>query len=527
MANAPVEGGASCVGRCDFLPARSVSAKNRQRPSPSTPTGGPPPFREGSSREALLEILRRQDGELEQLRQEVEKLREKNERLREKNEGLQEEIKQLKSAMAQVERRAHRSAAPFSKEQPVKQPKKPGRRTGEGPFSQRRPPAPDAVTEELEAPLPERCDCGGSWELLAPESASITDLPPDPKPEVTVFQVQVGRCRKCGRKARGRYPRLPVDQHGATAHRVGERAMAKAHLLHYGLGVPVRKVPRILEVLGGLRLTQGAVTQDALHRAEHQAGREYQALRESMAQAKIIHTDDTGWRVGGKPAQLMGFSSEEATVYQIRERHRNEEVREVVPGDYQGTMVTDRGVSYDAKELLAVKQQKCLSHAKRSIEEVVEQKKGRGRSFGKQLKGLLMAGLALWHRFWEREVSDVAFVRERHRLQEEVTEHLKPRELPDPDNQRLLDEFGWHHERGNLLRFLQDPWVPPTNNQGERELRPAVIARKVSHCSKNKRGAHAHACLSSLCRTLIRQNPEQAPENLRRVFRGEHHLVPI
>jgi hypothetical protein len=40
----------------------------------------------------------------------------------------------------------------------------------------------------------------------------------------------------------------------------------------------------------------------------------------------VVHTDDTGWRVGGEPAHLMAFEIEAATVYQIRPRHRHEEV---------------------------------------------------------------------------------------------------------------------------------------------------------------------------------------------------------
>ena len=52
--------------------------------------------------------------------------------------------------------------------------------------------------------------------------------------------------------------------------------------------------------------------------------------------------NDTGWRVGGEGAFLMAFETDDATVYQVRGRHRNEEVREVVPGDYAGVMVTDR-----------------------------------------------------------------------------------------------------------------------------------------------------------------------------------------
>jgi transposase len=37
--------------------------------------------------------------------------------------------------------------------------------------------------------------------------------------------------------------------------------MAAAHTLHYQIGIPVRKVPAVLETLTGLKLTQGAITQ--------------------------------------------------------------------------------------------------------------------------------------------------------------------------------------------------------------------------------------------------------------------------
>ena len=39
--------------------------------------------------------------------------------------------------------------------------------------------------------------------------------------------------------------------------------MAAAHVLHYGVGVPVRKVPAVLRALTGVELSQGAISQDA------------------------------------------------------------------------------------------------------------------------------------------------------------------------------------------------------------------------------------------------------------------------
>lgn len=69
-----------------------------------------------------------------------------------------------------------------------------------------------------------------------------------------------------------------------------------------------------------------------------------------------VNTDDTGWRVGGQAAQLMVFDTPCSVVYQIRARHRNEEVREVIGDDYAGVLCTDRGRSYDAKEFTDVAQ---------------------------------------------------------------------------------------------------------------------------------------------------------------------------
>ena len=295
--------------------------------------------------------------------------------------------------------------------------------------------------------------------------------------------------------------------------------MAAAHVLHYGVGVPVRKVPAVLRALTGVEVSQGAISQDALRRATGAVGEAYHKLRTSVGVSRLVHTDDTGWRVGGESAFLMAFETDEATVYQVRARHRNEEVREVVPSDYGGVMVTDRGRSYAAQALSGVKQQKCLAHVLRSISEVVQTRTGRGRSFGKRLKGLLREAMELWGAYHRGEASDFGVRAER--LKREVRYHLRDRPMADADNYRLRNELGWHDDRGNLLRFLDDPSIEPTNNRAERALRPAVIARKVSHCSKSVEGADAFSAFTSVIRTLGRNGGDRSVvDRLCDVFSG-------
>ena len=434
----------------------------------------------------------------------------------------------LDAALAEIERLKRggkRQATPFSKGIRKPDPQRPGRKSGEGPFRFRAAPAPEQVIGPpvavpvaiLACPA-----CGGELAAAGAETVWVTDLPPQPQPVTHAYRLAFCQCRACGRQVRGEHPEVAPDQRGATAHRLGARGLALAHLLHYGLGLPVRRVPEVLKLLTGLPVTQGALTQDALRRVDGKLGAAYRGLRERVAQAPAVHTDDTGWRVGGENAWLMTFETAESSVYQVRRRHRNEEVREVIPADYGGVLCTDRGKSYDAQTLDAVRQQKCLAHLQRNLTEVLVNKQGRGRWFAGKLKRLLGAGLEVWHRYrrgeWAHDPE--GFVRVRAVLVRQVAEHLQYRKLRDPDNQRLLEEIGWHHGRGNLLRFLFEPdTVEPTNNRAERALRGAVIARKVSQCSKNERGAEAFAAFTSVIRTVLRRYPDDPVGALVEVFR--------
>jgi hypothetical protein len=56
-----------------------------------------------------------------------------------------------------------------------------------------------------------------------------------------------------------------------------------------------------------------------------------------------------------KPAHWMVFETPDATVYQIRVRHRNEKVRELIPSDYAGDLITDRAPQYYVPELSNVR----------------------------------------------------------------------------------------------------------------------------------------------------------------------------
>ena len=495
-------------------------------------------------------------------------------------EQLWEVVLALQVEIDSLKRGGRRQATPFSKGTHKDNPKKPGRKPrskaadpgsdvpisevseGSDNFTFRTAPPQEAITEpEVYVPLLESCcpSCGGGLGPAREEMAYITDLPKVIVPEVRAYRVQVCQCSECGKSVRGKHEDLAQDQWGATAHRIGSRIMAAAHLLHMVAGVTVRKVPGVLKYLTGIPLTQGAITQDMLRRCRVAAvypdgelsppGKvfeAYQQLRTDIRDESYIHTDDTGWKIKGSTAYLMTFESKNITLFQIRPRHRNEEVREVIPSDYTGTMITDRGTSYDAKELDNVKQSKCASHILRSIDKVMEkqtqgtdqgidQGTDQGIDQGRQasepgfltgLKTMMQEAVVLW---WQRRRGESSDHEEKAQaiqeyegrvraIQEKATQLLRHRQLADKDEQTLLNQLGWHHDRGNLLRFLDEPEVEPTNNRAERALRPAVIARKVSQCSKTPGGADAYAAFASVICTLNKRTRQPLIDALCEVF---------
>jgi transposase len=301
--------------------------------------------------------------------------------------------------------------------------------------------------------------------------------------------------------------------------------MAAAHVLHYQVGIPVRKVPLVLALLTGMELTQGAITQDALRQGKGSVGAAYRESRSAVRESPAVYTSDTGWKVGGENAHLMAFNPDQATVYQVRPRHRHQEVQEVVPRNYRGVMVTDRGRSYEARCFSKVKQQKCLAPLQKTLSALLEQKRGRARDLGENLKMLFGMALDLWGEYHAGVVADFeAWAAE---LRFVISYQLRERALRDRDNQHLLKMLRGYHWRGDLLRFLEEPLVEPTNNRVERALRPAVIARKVSQCSKNAEGAYAFSAFKSVVQTLLKRGVDSVVEALYSLFRSpEAQLTP-
>jgi transposase len=238
---------------------------------------------------------------------------------------LSKRVAELEALVAELTRKlddalraGKRQAAPFRKGPPQPDPKTPGRKSGaaHGPHGHRPPPPPDQVAECHDAALPDACPhCRGRLVETAVAEQFQTEIPR--RPLVRKFRVHVGHCRSCGRRVQGRHALQTSDALGAAASQVGPDAQAAAAVLHARMGLSHGKVAAVFDALFGITLSRGASAQIGL-RAARRLEPDYRAILDDLRDSERVAADETGWRVGGRPAWLHAWVGERAT----RLRHR-------------------------------------------------------------------------------------------------------------------------------------------------------------------------------------------------------------
>ena len=248
-----------------------------------------------------------------------------------------ERLRKLEELIEQLRRRGKRQAAPFSKGEPVLSPRRPGRKAGAAHGRHGHRAAPPSADRDLDAPLPGCCpDCGGGIEFERWAEQFQTELP-EARPVVTRFRVGVGRCRGCRRRVQGRHPEQTSDALGAAAAQIGPNARALAHWLHYVLGLSFAKTSKVVGQLG-VPVTAGALSSGAQATGMALVPTTH-AITRAVGTSSMVVMDETGWRIGGWGAWLWVATTEAHTAYNVAWGRGYEQATDLVPDDYEGTIV--------------------------------------------------------------------------------------------------------------------------------------------------------------------------------------------
>lgn len=409
-------------------------------------------------------------------------------------------IKQLKEQIDSLKRAGKRQAVPFERRKKVKKAKKRGRRKGQGQFNRREKPGEEEVDDTKKAEISACPDCGGELVGLKEHEQYEIDIP-KVNPIITKYVMVSGNCSGCGERHWLTHPEQISRATGAAGVVIGPRAKALASDLKHRFGVSYGKVGEVLQDAFGLN-----VTRSAWYQADQRLGKQgqsvYQDLVEAIRKCSVVHSDETGWRIGSLSAWLWVFTSQKITVYTIEQSRSHKVVVNILGKEFAGVLVSDCFLAYDAKALNDWLKQKCFSHLLKDLKELNETKTRGAVRFARNLTTLLQEALKLKDQ--KAQLTTAQFEQQAANLETRLDQLInEKRRLTDPDNARFAKRLRKH--RQHILRFLYVADLGATNNQAERMLRPAVITRKTNGCNRSADGAKTHAILSSLLATCRQQ----------------------
>ena len=345
----------------------------------------------------------------------------------------------------------------------------------------------------------------------------VFDLP-QPRLQVHEHQLMEATCA-CGCRVRGGFPdsvTAPVQY--------GPRLLALSSLLNTEYRLPFTKISTLFGDLFGYEVNEAttwaanANLYDALDSTET-------TIKEALQGSPLLHIDETGLRVKGK-LNWLHVACNQAFTYLFVHLRRGKvalDSPQSIVSDFSGWLIHDCWQSYFG--LTKARHGLCGAHLIRELQARLEA----GTQWAALMQTFLLDAYkvsrdtpigfdqqAQWQGRYERICEEG--------LAEEPPAQARPRGRPKQSKGRnLLNRLVEHQSA--VLAFAFQAGVPFTNNQAERDLRPAKVKQKVSNCFRTQAGAAHYARIAGFVSTM-RKNKQDVLAQLTNVLSGSFTWKP-
>lgn len=248
-------------------------------------------------------------------------------------------------------------------------------------------------------------------------------------------------------------------------------------------------------------------------------------VKRQLAKALLLHADETGINIGGRRNWLHAVCNSTLTLLMPHRKRGGEAIAAMgVLPQFTGTLVHDHWKPYYQ---LLCRHALCNAHHLRELQWTWEQDQ---QQWAQQTQALLLeintaveaAGGVL-----NTSQADAFRTRYRQLLNEAAIACPPPDESQRKKGQRgrlkrsksrnLLERLIQFED--DVLRFMVEPDVPFTNNQGERDLRMSKVQQKISGCFRSELGAKIFSRIRSYLSTCMKHGVS-SEEALRLLFEG-------
>jgi len=264
----------------------------------------------------------------------------------------------------------------------------------------------------------------------------------------------------------------------AVRHHQSRRKIREFLITWFGVSVSVGTIDRCLREVG---VACEPIVEDLLQ----------EDLLQEVRASGVIHADETPWFQGILKCWLRVVLTATTAVFHVGSR-RHEEIRDL-PGDaIVGWLVTDGYGAYRDYD----KRQRCIAHLIR---------KGLALAGGLHPDGMRFGD---WLVRELRNLIHAVAEDEGHTILNPIQARLKRacklhRDHETEKIRALAREI--LNDWAAIVAFVTNPLLPPTNNEAERALRNAVIARRLSFGTWTEEGSVAYTAVLSVVETCRRR----------------------
>jgi len=330
-------------------------------------------------------------------------------------------------------------------------------------------------------------DCGSFLEDKGTKTRAVIDCQPV-KMKKIVYHLQRKRCPKCKKLISARAPGV------FSKCLYSNQLLAYVAIQHYIYGNTLGQIEK-----------QTGIGYSSLIDAMHQLSKRLKdvpnALIAAYRASEVKHADETGWRTDGNNGYAWLFCTPKISIFRVR-KTRSASVPKEVFGEkpVPGVLVVDR---YNGYNKLPVEIQYCYAHLLRTVKDLEKDfpENAEIKSFVDALAPQLANAITLR----TLDITDKQFNRQATKIKNKII-NITKHQAKHPAIQKTQDIFREKADR--LYHWAENRNIPADNNLAERELRPLVIARKISFGSQSDAGARTREILMTVLHTLKKRVPD-------------------
>lgn len=371
--------------------------------------------------------------------------------------------------------------------------------------------------------IPDQCLCGHDFqeeELMISERRQVFDLP-QPKLEITEYQIHKAQCPVCGQTQKGTPPQ---EVNAPTQYGNGVKSFLVMLNVHYKL--PYKKIQLLFNDLFGYSINESTTFSAAQTCYNKLEGTESE-IKNRVINNDVAHADETGLRIEGK-LQWLHTATTSLFTYLFVHKNRGKEALESessILNSLKGWLVHDSWSSYFSMN--NYRHAMCGAHILRELQWLIDTKESK---WAKTFKLFLMQVYEM--PFEER-------VKRKQQLQNRFKKICNIADIIEPPPIKTKGKRGrYKRTKGRnlverlikyqnaVLAFAFNENVPFTNNLAERDIRPSKIKQKISNSFRSFKGAEYYARIEGFISTA-RKNNKNIFNELVNTFEGENFVTKL